>query len=247
VYCRDHSPETKEGRELIHIYKNNAAQISDIKHDKNSGSKKYAALTKTSRVVDISPVDGWNTMALLVAIRRWEVDEEQKPLECAIINSQWFPNNYDGLINNGVQNFRFKFKIYLTGIMDNYQVLRMNVLLSHQLFNCALWSSTMDRNRTDFNLIAKNGKRFPVHKSILIGSSEPKLSTSAKQRPSSRIETHKIESFHGMYGRRNDQISKISLHRRIETSGLRRLITRYTMADLLMHSKRRVHVTLSST
>ena len=132
--------------------------------------------------------------------------------------------------------------------MDNYQVLRMDVLLSNQLFNCALWSFIMDRNRTDFNLIiAKNGKRFPVHKSILIGSSEPKFSTSDKQRPSSRIETDQIESFHGMYGRRNDHISKISLHRRIETSGLRRLITRYTMADLLMHSKRRVHVTLSST
>jgi len=64
------------------------------------------------------------------------------------------------------KKIRFKFTIFLAGIVDNYQVLQMDGLLSHQL--C---SSLEDRSGADFNLIAKNGKRFPVHGSILAARS----------------------------------------------------------------------------
>ncbi len=61
--------------------------------------------------------------------------------------------------------FVFTFTVYLKGIMENYQIHRMDGLLSPQLL-----SSTKNSD-ADFNLIAEDGKRFSVHKWILVARS----------------------------------------------------------------------------
>lgn len=63
--------------------------------------------------------------------------------------------------------YTFFFKIYLTGIVDNYRVHLMDGLLSQQL-----WSSVMNHHDdSDFKLIAEGGKCFPVHKWLLAARS----------------------------------------------------------------------------
>ena len=59
----------------------------------------------------------------------------------------------------------FLFTVYLTGLIENNQIHRMDGLLSKQLL-----SSTQD-SEVDFHLIAENGKRFPVHKWMLAARS----------------------------------------------------------------------------
>ncbi len=58
----------------------------------------------------------------------------------------------------------FTFTVQLTGIVENYRVSSIDRLLSQQL-----WLSNQDG--TDFELIAKDGKSFPVHKWILAARS----------------------------------------------------------------------------
>jgi len=60
----------------------------------------------------------------------------------------------------------FNFTIYLDGIIEHYRVQQMDGLLSQQL-----WSSITNQDGTDFNLIAKNGQSFPVHKWVLAARS----------------------------------------------------------------------------
>lgn len=58
--------------------------------------------------------------------------------------------------------FEFSFKIYFTGIVENYRVQQLDNLKSQQL-----WTSVPDHQEGDFKLIAKNGKSFNVHKWVL--------------------------------------------------------------------------------
>jgi len=66
---------------------------------------------------------------------------------------------------NSYWSCTFTFTIYLVGIMENYQVNQIDNLLSQQLL-----ASIQDVD-VDFNLIAENGKSFPVHKWILAARS----------------------------------------------------------------------------
>ena len=59
----------------------------------------------------------------------------------------------------------FLFTVYLTGLIENNQIHRMDGLLSKQLL-----SSTQDTG-ADFNLIAENGNSFPIHKWMLAARS----------------------------------------------------------------------------
>jgi hypothetical protein len=61
--------------------------------------------------------------------------------------------------------YTFTFNVYLTNILENYQIHQMDGLLSQQLL-----SSTQEAD-VDFHLIAENGKRFPVHKWMLAARS----------------------------------------------------------------------------
>jgi len=60
----------------------------------------------------------------------------------------------------------FKFTVYLVGIIENYRVNQTDNLLSQQLLSSAIQDSDVD-----FNLIAENGKRFPVHKWMIAARS----------------------------------------------------------------------------
>ncbi len=68
--------------------------------------------------------------------------------------------------NGSITNFILTLTIYLSGIEDKYQAHQMDTLVSQQLL-----SSSTNRLGTDFNLITRDGKSFPVHKFILAARS----------------------------------------------------------------------------
>ena len=60
----------------------------------------------------------------------------------------------------------FTFTIHLKGIVQNYKVYQMDGLISQHLS-----SSVRNKNGTDFNLIAEDGRHFPVHRWMLAARS----------------------------------------------------------------------------
>lgn len=58
------------------------------------------------------------------------------------------------------------FTVHLNGIMEKYQVHHMDARLNHQMM-----ASITNQDETDFNLITKDGQRFPVHKWMLAARS----------------------------------------------------------------------------
>lgn len=62
-----------------------------------------------------------------------------------------------------ISNFILTLTIYLSGVEDiKYQARQMDTLVSQQLL-----TSVRNQDGTDFNLITRDGKSFPVHKFIL--------------------------------------------------------------------------------
>lgn len=79
-------------------------------------------------------------------------------------NIQLFTSKLTTMTNNST----ISFTIYFLGITENFRIQQIDGLLSQQL-----WSSVITGNQdgTDFNLIARDGKSFPVHKWILAARS----------------------------------------------------------------------------
>ena len=57
------------------------------------------------------------------------------------------------------------FRIYIAGVVEDYQVQRMDLLMDE------LWRFANDESATDFEFITLEGRRFPVHKFILAARS----------------------------------------------------------------------------
>ncbi len=69
---------------------------------------------------------------------------------------------YNGIISN----FIFTLTIYLSAVEEKYQAHEMDTLVSQQLL-----TSVKNKDGTDFHLITRDGKSFPVHKFILAARS----------------------------------------------------------------------------
>jgi len=63
-------------------------------------------------------------------------------------------------------NYNFNFTIYLTSNVESYLALQIDDLLSQQI-----WSSAVNQDSTDFQLITRDGNSFPVHKFMLAARS----------------------------------------------------------------------------
>jgi len=62
-------------------------------------------------------------------------------------------------------NYSFMFQIFLSGVVEDYRVQEVDLLLRNQL-----WSSLTNQVGTDFEIVAE-GKRFPVHKFMIAARS----------------------------------------------------------------------------
>jgi len=100
------------------------------------------------------------------------VDMEQKDLKTGenddAAGIQLFTSHLKFLINvTSTNEFVFRFRVYFTGIVDNYRVQQLDGLMWQQLWD----SVKYEQHEGDFKLIASDGKSLMVHKWVLAARS----------------------------------------------------------------------------
>ncbi len=100
------------------------------------------------------------------------IDMEQKDLKTGETDEaagiQLFTSHLKILSNaTSPTEFVFRFKVYFTGIVNNYRVQQLDVLMWQQLWD----SVNKEEQNRDFKLIASDGRSLMVHKWVLAARS----------------------------------------------------------------------------